>query len=791
MATRQETTTEKCRLPIKGMHCASCALTIEKALAATPGVVKASVNPGTEKAHVEYDPAKAKKEDLVASIKEAGYDVWSPPKHADATHELDPADEDRRRLAARLRELKLKLTAGAILSSLILIGTYIDRISPFAAIPTSTRLIFLLLLTLPVQFWVGSEFLISAWQSLKHRHANMDTLIASGTLAAFIYSLVATFLPGLFEAGGLRPEVYYDTAAIIITLILLGRFLEAKAKGQASEAIKKLMGLAPKTARVIRDGVEKDIPISEVVVGDLIIVRPGEKIPVDGKIVEGTSTLDESMVTGESIPLEKGVGDPVIGATINKTGSFTMEATKVGKETVLAQIIKLVEEAQGSKAPIQRLADVISGYFVPVVMIIAVLTFVVWFVFGPSPAFSFAFVNMVAVLVIACPCALGLATPTSIMVSTGKGAEHGILIKDAASLETAHQIDTIVLDKTGTLTKGKPEVTDVIVLAPPGSKSAAIKTKEDLLALAASAEKRSEHPLGEAVVQRAKEMGLELADPEDFQAIAGHGIRAVVADFEVLKGNEKLMRDHDLDPASAQKEAANLAAAGKTPLFVAVRPRSASKPYRLVGVIAVADTLKETSREAVRQLHRLGLEVAMLTGDNKRTAEAIAKQIGIDLVFAEVLPEDKARIVKALQVSDQKLLSRYLPESFALSPKTSRKVAMVGDGINDAPALAQADVGIAMGTGTDVAMESAGITLMSGNLTGIVNAIRLSKLTLRNVKQNLFFAFAYNTLLIPVAAGALYPFFHLLLNPIFASAAMAASSVSVVTNSLRLRKVRL
>ncbi len=584
----------------------------------------------------------------------------------------------------------------------------------------------------------------------------MNTLIAIGTSAAYLYSLIVTFGSHLIMVKGLMVDVYFDTSAAIIVLILLGRFLEARAKGKTSEAIKKLIGLQPKTARIIRNGDEMDIPVSEVAAGDLVIVRPGEKIPVDGIIREGYSSVDDSMVTGESLPVEKKTGDTVIGATINKTGTFKFEATRVGKDTVLAQIIRLVQEAQGSKPPIARMVDVIASYFVPIVIMIAIVTFIIWYLFGPHPALTYAFLNFIAVLIIACPCALGLATPTSIMVGTGKGAENGILIRGAEALETAHQLNTIVLDKTGTLTRGEPSVTDVI--------ESEGFTKQEILILAASAEKGSEHPLGEAIVKKAKEENLNLLDPKNFQAIAGHGIEAMIDSRGVLLGNLRLMEERRVPLNGLLGKAEQLSGKGKTPMFLAIDGKAA-------GLIGVADTLKENSKQAVETLHRMGLEVVMLTGDNERTAKAIASQIGIDRVLAEVLPEKKAEEVKRLQGE-------------------GKKVGMVGDGINDAPALAQADVGIAIGTGTDVAMESSDITLIGGDLRGVVTAIALSKATIRNIKQNLFWAFAYNTILIPVAAGALFPFFGILLNPIFAAGAMAFSSVTVVSNALRLRKFK-
>jgi Cu+-exporting ATPase len=585
----------------------------------------------------------------------------------------------------------------------------------------------------------------------------MNTLIAVGTSAAYLYSVTATLFPSFFEAGGIKPAVYFDTSALIIVLILLGRLLEARAKGQTSEAIKKLMGLSPKTARVIREGKEMDIPVEEVLVGDTIVVRPGEKIPVDGIVKDGKSAVDESMITGESVPVKKKTGDEVIGATINKTGSFKFQATKVGKDTALAQIIKLVQDAQGSKAPIQRLADVISGYFVPIVISIAIATFVIWFNFGPFPALTFALLTFVAVMIIACPCALGLATPTAVMVGTGKGAEKGILIKGGESLETAHKLDTIVFDKTGTLTRGEPEITDIVTQND--------YSEEEILKYAASAEKVSEHPLAEAIIKRAKEKKIELHDPKNFNAIEGHGIEAEVDGKKVLLGNLKLMQKRQIVVRNLEEKAEELAGDGKTPMYISLEGKAA-------GLIAVADTLKENSLQAVEKLKKLGLEVIMLTGDNKKTAEAIARKAGIDRVLPEVLPEDKVHEIKNLQSG-------------------GRIVAMVGDGINDAPALAQADVGIAIGSGTDVAMEASDITLIKGDLRGVVSAIELSKRTIKIIKQNLFWAFFYNTAGIPLAAGVLYPFFGILLNPIFASAAMAFSSVSVVSNSLRLRRVKL
>jgi len=596
----------------------------------------------------------------------------------------------------------------------------------------------------------------------------MNTLVAVGTSAAYFYSMVAVISPGLFASAEIELGLYFDTSVMIITIILLGRFLEARARGQTSEAIKKLIGMQPKTALVIREGVEREIPVEDVLVGDLILVHPGERLPVDGVVRQGYSSIDESMITGESIPAEKNVGDEVIGATINKTGSLQVEATKVGKDTTLAHIIRMVEEAQGSKAPIQRFADVVASYFVPAVIGIAIITFVVWYFVGPSPALTFAILNFVAVLIIACPCAMGLATPTAIMVGTGKGAEHGILIRSAEALERAHRVNTVLLDKTGTLTRGELAVTDIV--------TASSSSREEVLRLAASAEHNSEHPLGQAVVKAALEKKVELSPPSNFNAIPGHGVEALVEGKKLLLGNFRLMKERGLSLNEMEEEASKLFEAGKTVMFLGL-------DSQVVGIIAVADTLKPNAREALEILRKMGIETVMLTGDNRRTAEAVAREASIGRVVAEVLPEHKAQEVKKLQGEKE-------------------VVAMVGDGINDAPALAQADVGIAIGTGTDIAMETGDITLISGDLMGVVTAISLSKRTMRTIKQNLFWAFAYNTALIPVAAGVLYfvfgstgvpPGLHFILgsygflNPILAAAAMAASSITVVSNSLRLR----
>jgi Cu+-exporting ATPase len=734
-------------LPITGLSCASCVQTVDKALGAAPGVVSASVNLATEEATARFIRGAVTRRQLVEVVREAGYDVPDRDESAEA-QDVERVERER-----YLRHLRNQFIFAAAFSALILIGTYHTFIPGLRAVPRAVMFYVLLAMTIPVQFWAGWRFYRGAWAAARRRSADMDTLIAVGTSAAFAYSVVATVAPAVFRATGQAPEVYYDTAAVIVTLILLGRYLEARAKGQASEAIRRLMHLRPKTARIVRDGDEVEIPADQVEVGDVVVVRPGERIPVDGIVVWGRSSVDESMITGESIPVEKAEGDEVIGATINQTGSFHFRATKVGSETALAQIIELVRQAQGSKAPAQRLADRVAGVFVPVVMVIAVLTFGVWLAFGPHPAFTRALINFVAVLIIACPCALGLATPTAIMVGTGKGAEHGILIKGGEILERAQRIQAIVFDKTGTLTQGRPQLTDVIAADGAG--------EAEILRLAAAAERGSEHPIARAIVDAAHERRLDLPQAEAFEAVSGHGLRAVVAGAPLLLGNAKLMGDSavELGPLSARAEA--LRSQGKTAMFLA-------RDGHAVGLLAVSDVVKSGAREAVQQLQRLNLEVVMITGDNRQTAEAIAGEVGISRVLAEVLPERKAEEIKRLQGE-------------------GKFVAMVGDGINDAPALAQADIGIAIGTGTDVAIESSDITLVTGNLNGVVAAIELSRRTLKTIKQNLFFSFVYNALGIPLAAGVLYPFLGILLNPMYAAAAMSFSSVSVVTNSLRLK----
>lgn len=722
---------EKATLSISGMTCAACANRVEKALKKVDGVINANVNLATEKARVDYVPGKTSLDQLIAAVQRAGYT-------AKTDQDVD-ADSIRE---ARLREYqkqKQMFKVGAVLSFFFLL----QMISDFAMIYTHDAAFRFhmhpyvqLLLATVVQFYVGGRFYKGAYKALRGRSANMDVLVSLGTSAAYFYSLINVLI-------GNWQHLYFEAATIVITLIILGKMLEARAKGQTSEAIKKLMGLQAKTARVIRDGQEIDVPIEEVKVGDVIFVRAGEKIPVDGEIIEGSSSVDESMITGESMPVSKNMGDSVIGSTINKHGSFTFRATKVGKDTALAQIIKLVEEAQGSKAPIQRLADKISGIFVPIVIGIALLTFIITdFFVGFTPALMSA----VAVLVIACPCALGLATPTAVMVGTGKGAENGILIKGAEHLESAHRLTTVVLDKTGTITKGEPEVTDVVTLGK--------YSENELLRLAASAERGSEHPLGEAMINGAKERGLELEKVAKFNAIPGHGIEAEVDGKKILIGNKKLIREHDLSIAPFEKRLEELESQGKTAMLIAIDGQFA-------GIIAVADSVKENSVQAIRRLKDMNMEVMMITGDNRRTAEAIGRQVGVDRVLAEVLPEDKAAAVEKLK-------------------QEGKIVAMVGDGINDAPALVAAHIGIAIGTGTDIAIEAADVTLIRGDLMGIVDTVRLSKATMRKIRQNLFWAFAYNIVLIPVAAFGL-------LNPMLAGAAMAFSSVSVVTNTLFLR----
>ena len=746
--------TEQVTLNIGGMTCASCVGHVEKALKDTEGVESASVNLATERATVEYVPGLASITDLRDAVEDAGYSVRGTA--ADES-EGTPASVD----IARLRR-KFVFSLAAAAAIMLLMGT--ERL--IGAMPF--RMDFLLLgLATPVQFWAGRQFYAGAWGALKHRTSNMNTLIAVGTSTAFLYSTVATFFGGTWIFEGVAAETYFDTSTAIIGLVLVGRYLEARAKGRASSAIKALMGLRARTAQVIRNGDRLDVSLDEVVAGDLVAVRPGETIATDGDVADGASWVDESMLTGESAPVEKGPGDRVFGGTLNTTGGFTFRATSVGEDTVLSQIIRLVEEAQGSRAPIQRLADLIASYFVPAVIGVAAAVFALWYFIGPEPTYVYAMLTAVAVLIIACPCAMGLATPTAIMVGTGKGAEQGILIRNAEALETAHKVQVVALDKTGTLTTGRPTVTDVM---------APVLGERDLLSAAASAEQASEHPLGNAMVAAAGDRGLKLSEVAEFRSLPGLGIQARVDGAEVAIGNEALMREAGLSLNGLVEGAARLAAQGKTAVFVAL-------DGEVKGVVGIADALKPGAKDAVRKLRDQGIEVVMLTGDNLATAEAIAGDAGIDRVVADVLPGDKAAQIEALRAGGQ-------------------TVAMVGDGINDAPALAAANVGIAIGTGTDVAMEAADVTLVSGDLRGVADGLALSRATMRTIRQNLFWAFAYNVALVPVAAGVLYPLFSGsgvpdtlqpvlgelgFLNPILAAAAMAISSVTVVTNSLRLR----
>lgn len=733
-----------------GIHCPSCVIAIEKVLRRTEGVLDVNTSFDAKRATVTYDPNAVNPDILASQVQKLGYT-------ANEIVEGKEIEEPGAAMEQEVRDLRLRLIVAAALTLPIVILGMIPH-----AMPPSPLAYVQFVLTGVALFWAGKRIMKSAWGAVSNRASDMNVLIAIGTLSAFLYSSVATFAPRLFIRYGVEPHVYYETAAVIITLILLGKLLEARARSHTSDAIRKLLSLQARTARVIRDGREEDVPIEEVHVGDLVIVRPGEKVPVDGIIREGFSTVDESMITGESIPVDKQPGDQVIGATINKTGSFVLEATRVGRDTVLAQIVRLVQQAQSAKPPIQKLADVVAGYFVPVVVCIAVATFVGWYIAGPPPSISYALITFVAVLIIACPCALGLATPTAVSVGTGRAAEHGILIRSAEALEVAGRITTVVLDKTGTVTTGKPALTDIM--------PAQAIDADEVLWLAASAERLSEHPIAQAILEgvrsraqsREGNAARQLGSAEQFEALPGGGIRAIVNSRDVLVGTAKLMSSNGVDISELEPIATNLQDHGKTAMFVAA-------DGRIIGVIAVADTVKPGSKEAVEELHNMGLEVVMITGDNAQTAQAIGRQVGIDSVMAEVLPEEKTSSVRSLQAQ-------------------GKVVAMVGDGINDAPALAQADLGIAIGSGTDVAIESSDITLISGELKGVVTAIRLSRATVRNIKQNLFFAFIYNVLGIPIAAGVLYPATGILLNPIIASAAMALSSVSVVTNALRLRR---
>ncbi len=819
-------------LPIQGMTCASCVAHVERGLKETPGVENANVNLASERASVRYDPAQATIPDMVWHVRDVGYDVLTDklelPLHnvtdraqllaalqnvpgvlnvtLNATGDranleivpglativdlrqaiekagaelaensientVEPIDREKLARQRELQRERTNLLIGiAFTVPLFLLSMTRDITHGILLQHTFLPWLFewkyfdwlMLLLATPVQFYVGRAYHVGAWKALKRAAPNMDVLISLGTNAAYFYSLAVLIAP--FFNLYLGDHIYAETAAAIITLIKVGKYLEARAKSQTSNAIKQLMGLTPKTAHILEKGVEREIAIDHVRVGDLLIVRPGDKIPVDGVVIEGASSVDEAMLTGEPLPVEKHVGAKVFGGTVNKTGAFTMEARQVGKATMLAQIVQLVEQAQGSKAPIQDLADKISAIFVPIVLAIAIFTFIVWLVFSPTHSFSNALVSAIAVLIIACPCALGLATPTAIMVATGKGAELGVLIRSGEALELLPKINTMILDKTGTLTLGKPRVTQVMVMEQANVFSglpSSVGGQQELIALAASAEKFSEHPLGQAIVEYAKSERTALAPAVDFEALAGQGIRARVDSRDVIVGNSKLMVDEKIDTTKLDKLATKLANEGKTAMFVAVDGHAA-------GLIAVEDSLKPEAQAVIQQLKSFGIAVYMLTGDNARTAAAVAKQIGIEHFFADVLPEQKEKKVRELK-------------------SNKRIVAMVGDGINDAPALAQADVGIAMGTGTDVAMEAADITLMRGNLQSIVTAIQLARATIRTIYGNYFWAFAYNVAGIPIAAGVLYPFFGIQLSPIIAAGAMAISSIFVVTNSLRLR----
>jgi len=749
-------------LAITGMTCANCVATVEKGLKKLDGILDANVNLATEKATVTYVPGQVTRRDMVKQVERIGYGI------VEASNKDEMEDAERAARQAEIRHQERRLIVGIIFTLplfLLSMARDFSLLGAWAHAPW-VNVLFWALAT-PVQFYVGWQYYTGGYKALRNGSANMDVLVALGSSVAYIYSIIVTLSKFLAPAAMAMQHVYFETSAAIITLIVIGKLLEARAKGQTSEAIKKLMGLRAKTARIVQDGQEVDVPIDQVEVGDVVIVRPGEKIPVDGVVVEGSSAIDESMITGESLPVDKTAGDKIIGATINKQGLLKFEATAVGRQTALAQIIKLVEQAQGSKAPIQKLADQVAAVFVPAVIVTALITFVIWLIAAPQVGFVGALIRLVAVLVIACPCAMGLATPTAVMVGTGKGAEKGILFKSSAALETAHKLTAVVLDKTGTITKGEPTVTNVIV----GAHGRAPLREDDVLRIAASAERGSEHPLGMAIVEAAKARAMALAEPQGFQSIAGQGIRAEVDGQKVLLGNLKLMETTHVVGANGgsplRAEADRLQAEAKTAMWVAVNGQAA-------GLIAVADTIKEGSREAIDEMHRLGLHIAMITGDNQATAEVIAKEAGVDTVFADVLPADKAAHVQKLQEQG------YL-------------VGMVGDGINDAPALAQADVGIAIGTGTDVAMETADVTLMRGDLRSVPQALHLSRATIGTIKENLFWAFGYNVLLIPIAAGILYPFSwapEMLrqLHPILAAFAMAFSSVSVVGNSLRLRR---
>jgi P-type Cu+ transporter len=742
------------QLPIEGMTCASCVNRVERFLRNTDGVLEASVNLATEQATVSFDPAQVGRSELVAAVERSGYGV----RPAGATSE-DPTalDADAQQLAAeRARETR-RLGIEAVASLVVGLAILALMLLPVRPVPMEQlNLLFVLPATL-VQFVAGWRFYVTAWRAARHFSANMSTLVVLGTTAAWLYSTVVAFQPHLVMGIGVEAMTYYDTSAVIIGLVLLGRWLEARARAQTAGAVRRLAGLQARTARVVRDGRELDVPLADVEPGDLLRVRPGEKVPVDGRVVEGSSAIDESMLTGEAMPVLKAPGDDVIGATVNTTGSFLFRATRVGRDTVLAQIVRLVQEAQGSRAPIQRVADAVTGWFVPVVLVIATITLAIWLLFGPDPRLTYGLVTFITVLIIACPCAMGLATPTAIMVGTGRGAEAGVLIRGGEALEQAHRVDTVIFDKTGTLTRGRPEVAGLV--------PARGIQPDRLLAVAAAVEQGSEHPLGAAIVQRATETGLEMPAVDEFEALAGHGVRAEVDGSLALVGRRQMVADQGIDVGTLKAEADEAAAKAQTVVYVA-------HGGALLGMIAIADPVRPESAAAVAQLRRRKIDVWLISGDEQRVAEAVAVQVGIDpaRVVAGVLPADKAGRVRELQAS-------------------GRVVAMVGDGINDAPALAQANLGVAIGTGTDVALEASDVTLVGGDPRLVEAAITLSAKTMRVIRQNLFWAFAYNVVLIPVAMGALYPFFGLLLDPILAAAAMATSSVSVILNSLRLRRV--
>jgi Cu+-exporting ATPase len=771
-------------LPVEGMTCAACQATVQKALQRQPGVLDASVNLMMKSAAVTYDPTRVQPEALVEAIRETGYEAELPRPEQTAFAEQEARDRSQEQEFRVLRRKALASGAAGVVAMIVsmplmaagghtgmtadpFMHWVMETMTPalrsvmpwLYSIPPAVLSWALLVLTVAVMSWAGRHFYVRAWAALRHRSADMNTLVAVGTGAAFLYSVAATVAPGFFLSRGLAPDVYYEAVVIIIAFVLAGNTLEARAKSRTSTALRGLVALQPQTARVLRGDQESDVPVEQVTSGDTVIVRPGERLPVDGEVLSGASAVDESMLTGESMPVEKQPGDRVIGGTINRTGAFRYRAPNLGSDSVLAQIVRLMRDAQSSRAPIQKLADRISGIFVPVVIGLALVTFAVWFVTADTAPAVRAFAAAVAVLIIACPCAMGLAVPTAVMVATGRGASLGILIKGGEALQRAGDVTTVVLDKTGTVTEGRPAVTDI--LAAPG----APRSADELLRLVASLEASSEHPLADALVRRAREKGLTLASIEGFQSITGLGAVGIVEGAFLAVGNEKLMDEYAAKVAPLLSEAERLAGEGKTPVYVAI-------DGALAGLLAVADPIKPEAREAIARLKRMGLDIVLLTGDNRRTAEAVGREAGIDRVVAEVLPDGKVAEVQRLQ-------------------KEGAVVAMVGDGINDAPALAQADVGIAIGTGTDIAIEASDVTLMRGDPRGVATAIALSRRTMRTMKENLFWAFVYNVIGIPVAAGVLYPVFGVLLSPILASAAMALSSVSVVTNSLRLRRARL